>query len=152
MGKYLQFFSQQYGCPTMATGTEVAGPDGTVVVKGSCVCRDGGGGGVGGGMGGNMGVGGVGGTCTFQHTIDAKGNVVRSEEAGCPCASASGSTDPFAPRGQVIRTQTTQASKGQRVGRAIAIAVSVVSGVIILIGIIFIAKRSGTKGHASGHP
>jgi len=125
MGKYLQFFSQQYGCEAMAQGSEEA-KGSNIVVQGTCPCSSSS-------------------TCRFTHTIDPQGNVIESKEEGCPCPS-SASSNPYAPRGEIIKSEKPGKSKGQKVGQAIAITVSVVSAIIIIIGIVFIAKRAKHGG------
>lgn len=125
MGKYLQFFSQQYGCQAMATGTEEV-KDRNVVVQGTCPCPSSQ-------------------TCRFSHTIDPQGNVIETKEEGCSCLSSL-SSNLYAPRGEILKTETPGKSKGQKVGQAIAITVSVVSAIIIIIGIVFIAKRTNPHG------
>jgi len=116
MGKFLDYFSQQYGCEV--TGTETKTKN-YIKVQGTCTCAS-----------------GI--TCEFSHTVDDKGNVVFSKENNCPCKQVLQDKSE-----QFENTQTTY--KRKKVGQGVAIAICVVSGIIVLIGIIFIAKRSKKK-------
>lgn len=120
------FFPYQYRCESAgsaATTAKATDGSGNTVVTGECVCKSGQ-------------------TCRWRHVLDPGGNVVESSESGCPC--------PLTGFGAMASSRSTSTrTKGIAVGKGVAIAIAVVGGLILAVGIGFLAakysKRSGPQ-------
>jgi hypothetical protein len=111
MGKYTTFFRENYHCKTLATSSEK-----TIDGKGTKVIE------------GSCKCEGSGRVCSWKHVVDEKGNVIHSEEHSCPCPTKS-------------LKVTHSGSRGIQTGKAVVIGFSVLCGVLLVIGIVFLIKK-----------
>jgi len=112
-GKYTSFFRENYHCNALKHSSAKKVGD-RIIVEGSCDClkhKD------------------ATRVCSWKHTIDAKGNVVSSQETGCPCPNPA------------IKVKHHKTEHGIKTGKAIAIGFSVLGGIVLIIGIIYLVRR-----------
>jgi len=114
-GKYTNFFRENYRCKSLKHSSETKAGD-RLIVEGACDCQQ-----------------GASKVCSWKHTIDGKGNVVASQEMGCPCPNP----------GMKVKHHKT--NRGIKTGRAIAIGFSVLGGIMLMIGIIYLVKHHKAK-------
>ena len=113
-GKYTSFFRENYHCKTLTHSSERKEGD-KMVVQGRCACDN----------SSKM--------CSWKHIIDAKGNVIKTEETGCPCSNLG------------IKVKEHKTGHGIKTGKAIAIGFSVLGGIVLIIGIIYLIKHHKVK-------
>lgn len=115
MGKYTNFFRENYKCGKMKSFNEHKESDGKYVVRGRCACGK-----------GHP-------DCTWRHVIDEKGNVIQSQETACPCALGS------------LKGNFSSSPRGIKVGTGIAIGFSILGAIVLIVGIVFLVKHHKKK-------